>query len=58
MVNEKVNEAWDYLVEAGIVSEETMKVVIGINGYTMETINDICYHAAGMDYEQLKEEVY
>lgn len=56
-VDEKVSNAFDYLVDNGIVSEETLQVVTGINGYTMETIDDVCRCVAGMDYDQLKEEV-
>ena len=56
MEDKQITEAWDYLVDNGIVSEQTMQVVVGINGYTMKTIDEICRHTVGMDYDQLIEE--
>lgn len=51
-----VDEAWDYLVDNGLVSEEALQLVVAVNGYTMQTIDDVCYAVAGMDFEQLTEE--
>lgn len=47
---------YDYLLENNITSEETLKAIIGINGYTLETLNDILYYFTGYrDLEQLQE---
>ena len=32
---------YDYLVDNNIASEETIKAIIGINGYNMQALNDI-----------------
>lgn len=56
VMRSEVDEAWDYLVDNGLVSEEALQLVVAVNGYTMQTIDDVCYAVAGMDFEQLIEE--
>jgi len=52
-----IEQQWDYLVENGIVLEETLKIITSINGYNQETINDVIYTATGYrDIEQLINE--
>ncbi len=52
-----VEEAWDYLIEAGLVSTETLEVVTCINGYSLDTLEDVLYAVAGYrDFNQLDEE--
>ncbi len=54
---ERVNEAWDYLISNGIVSEETLQVITNINGYSEETLNDVLYAVTGYrSIEQLEDE--
>ena len=54
MGNMTLAEQWDYLIENGIVSEETLRVVTNINGYNQETINDVIYAVTGYrDIQQL-----
>lgn len=54
MGNMTLAEQWDYLIENGIVSEETLRVVININGYNQETINDVIHAVTGYrDIQQL-----
>jgi hypothetical protein len=49
--------AWDYLLENEIVSEETLKVVTSINGYNIETLQDVLYATTGYrSFEQLEGE--
>lgn len=49
--------AWDYLLENGMVSEETLKVVTTINGYSLETLEDVLYAVSGYrSFEQLTGE--
>lgn len=42
-----VEEAWDTLIECGLVSEETLRVVTNINGYSLETLESVLYATAG-----------
>lgn len=52
-----VDEAWDYLIDNEIVSEETLKVVTNINGYSIETLEDVLYAVAGYrSFEQYLKE--
>ena len=46
-MNNNISEAWDTLNEMYWVSEETLKIVTSINGYNLETIEDILYAVAG-----------
>ena len=40
-------EAWDTLIECGLASEETLQVVTSINGYSLETLENVLYATAG-----------
>lgn len=52
-----VVDAWSYLIEHGIVSEETLQVVTDINGYSIETLEDVLYATTGeRDFDDLEEE--
>ena len=46
------NECYQVLLDAGI-SEDVINTVTGINGYSVETLNDIARYQFGMDIEQL-----
>lgn len=49
------NEMWDALLEMG-VSEETLRVVTDINGYSEQTMEDILYAVTGYrSFDQLEE---
>ena len=45
--DDKIGEIWDYLLESGLASEETLKVVTSINGYNEEALNDVLYAVTG-----------
>ena len=50
-------QLWDYLVEQGIATEEELELVCNINGYSVETLNDVIYARTGYhDVEQLEDE--
>lgn len=50
-----LDEKWDMLREYGI-SEQTLKIVTSINGYTEETLKDVLYVATGYrNFEDLAE---
>lgn len=56
MSNNKIEKAWDTLLELG-VSEQTLQIVTSINGYNLETLDDILYaHAGYRSFDQLDEE--
>jgi hypothetical protein len=51
------NKAWDALIEQG-VSEETLKVVTAINGWSTDTMEAVLYAVTGYrSFDQLKQEV-
>lgn len=51
----QTDRAWDYLLECG-VSEETLQVVTCINGYTLETLEDVLYAKFGYRSFDLDED--
>ena len=48
-------EAYDHLLNLG-VAEQTLKVVCHINGYSMETMEDILYVVSGLREFKCEEE--
>lgn len=44
---------WDYLIGNGIASEDTLQVVTSINGYSVDTLNDVLYATTG--YRSLEQ---
>ena len=50
-------EMWDCLVETVGVSEETLRIVTCIDGYSAETMEAVLYSITGYhDFDQLDEE--
>lgn len=50
---------WDCLYEVVGVSEETIRIVIDINGYNEDTLRDILYAKTGYrDFDQIEEDFY
>jgi hypothetical protein len=35
------NTAWDYLIANEIASEETLKIITSVNGYSLDTLQDV-----------------
>lgn len=54
MEDKATNDAmWDTLVDMG-VSEQTLRIVTAINGYTAETLEDVLYaHTGYRSFDQL-----
>lgn len=49
---------WDYLIENEIVSEEELKLVTDVAGYSVSTLEAVIYARTGLhDLEQLMEEM-
>ena len=50
-------EMWDCLVETVDVSEETLRIVTDVAGYSAETLEAVLYSITGyQDFDQLDEE--
>lgn len=50
-------EAWKFLVESGITTDEAIDVVTCINGYNMKAMQDILYAKTGYrDFDQIMKE--
>ena len=41
------SELWDYLIDNNIATEETLSIITNINGYTVDTLNDVLYSVTG-----------
>ncbi len=46
-MNDRINEVWNYIIDNGIATEETLQVITNINGYSEETLNDVIYCVTG-----------
>ena len=47
------NEMWDRLNELG-VSDQTLQIVTAINGFSVETMQDVLYaHSGYRDFDQV-----
>ena len=44
---EEINELWDWLVDMGIATEKELGLITDINGYSVETLNDVLYSRTG-----------
>ena len=52
-----VNELWDELLECDLFTEEELRLLTNINGYSLETLNDAIFARYGYrDLEQMMEE--
>ncbi len=50
-------QAWEYLTDYLNVNEETLKIVTSINGYNLETLEDVLYAVSGYrSFEQMENE--
>lgn len=56
VVDSAVDSAWDWLTENAGVQEQTLQVAVAINGYTMQTIDSVCFALFGTDFGGLEEE--
>jgi hypothetical protein len=55
MTDTATANAWDTLIDLG-VSEDTLRVVTSINGYSVDTLEDVLYATTGYrSFEQLEE---
>ena len=47
------DKTWDFILEYGIANEEELQLVTNINGYNLETLNDIIEVRSG--YEDMEQ---
>lgn len=53
----KVEEAWDYLIETGLATEQTLQIITSINGYSLDTLESVLYATAGYrNFNQMSDE--
>jgi hypothetical protein len=53
----KEQEIWDYIIDNSIASEEALTLITNINGYSVDTLNDVIYAVTGYrSMEQLEGE--
>lgn len=56
-MNKEVWEVWEDLIDMGIATSAELQLVTSINGYSLDTLNDIIYARTGYhDMEQLEME--
>lgn len=56
-MNKEIESVWEILVDMGIATDEELQLVTSINGYNLDTLNDIIYARTGYhDMEQLEME--
>lgn len=52
-----VNKLWDKLIEQELFTEEELRLVTDINGYSVETLNECIYARYGYrSLEQMEED--
>lgn len=55
---EEVLKLFDRIVELNIATEDELDLITGINGYSLETLNNVIYYRTGYrDIEQVEEEM-
>ena len=58
-MNVTLEGMWDFLTEAGIATEDELRLITAINGYNEETLCDVLFVRTGYrSFDQLEEEVY
>jgi len=56
-MNGNIEYVWTLLVDMGIATDEELQLVTSINGYSIETLNDVIYVRTGYhNIEQLEME--
>ena len=55
-MNKELNKLWDLLVNYELASEESLKLVTCLNGYSLETMENVLYALTGYrSYDQFME---
>lgn len=57
-MDKKVDEVWDLLIKYGVATQEELELVTYINGYNIDTLNDVIYVRTGyQNIEQIQDEI-
>ena len=57
-MNYTIEQVWDLLYQYDIATESELRLVTTINGYNIDSLNDIIYARTGLrDIEQLLDEI-
>ena len=57
-MNYTIEQVWDLLLQYDIATENELQLVTTINGYNIDSLNDILYARTGLrDIEQLLDEI-
>ena len=55
MTTTELDNTWQYMVDADIATDDTLRVITSINGYNIDTLSDVLYAVTGYrDINQLK----
>ena len=58
IMDKKVDEVWDLLIEYRVATQEELELITCINGYNIDTLNDVIYARTGYrDIEQVQDEI-
>ncbi len=56
-MNDNISNTWDQIIERSIATEEELHLITDINGYNMESLNDVIYARTGYHYiDQMNED--
>ena len=57
-MDKTINEVWDLLIEYGVATQEELELITCINGYDIDTLNDVIYVRTGYrNIEQIQDEI-
>ena len=57
-MDKTINEVWDLLIEYGVATPEELELITCINGYNIDTLNDVIYARTGYrNIEQIQDEI-
>ena len=57
-MNKTIDEVWDLLIEYGVATQEELELITCINGYNIDTLNDVIYARTGYrNIEQIQNEI-
>lgn len=55
-MNKQIDKLWDLLVNYELASESTLQLITRLNGYSLETMENVLYVLTGYhSYEQFME---
>ena len=55
-MNQQLEKLWDLIVNYELATEQSLQLVTRLNGYTLETMEDVLYALTGYrSYEQFME---